>query len=49
MYHLSLALHFCQGEDMIPEPSTISNALRACRRVNDYALAVRYLEALKVC
>jgi len=32
--------------DLIPEPKIIVAALKACRRVNDYALAVRYLEAL---
>ena len=34
--------------DMIPEPKVISAALHACRKLNDYALAVRYLEAVKV-
>jgi len=32
--------------DLIPEPKLIVAALKACRRVNDYSLAVRYLEAL---
>ncbi|KAK9498111.1 hypothetical protein O3M35_003990 [Rhynocoris fuscipes] len=35
------------GMDLIPEPKVIEAALRACRRVNDYALCVRYLEAIK--
>lgn len=35
------------GMDLIPEPRIISAALRACRRVNDYALAVRIIEAIK--
>lgn len=34
--------------DLIPEPKIIVAALRACRRVNDYALAIRYLEALYI-
>jgi len=34
------------GMDLIPEPEIICAALRACRRLNDYALTVRYLEAL---
>jgi cytochrome c oxidase subunit 5a len=36
-----------QGMDLVPEPKIIMAALQACRRVNDYALAVRYLEAVK--
>jgi cytochrome c oxidase subunit 5a len=35
------------GMDLVPEPKIISAALKACRRVNDYALAVRYIEAVK--
>ncbi|RWS20160.1 cytochrome c oxidase subunit 5A-like protein, partial [Leptotrombidium deliense] len=35
------------GMDLVPEPKIIIACLKACRRVNDYALAVRYLEALK--
>ncbi|XP_054160215.1 cytochrome c oxidase subunit 5A, mitochondrial-like [Oppia nitens] len=35
------------GMDLVPEPKVVIAALHACRRVNDYALAVRYLEALK--
>jgi Cytochrome c oxidase subunit Va len=35
------------GMDLVPEPKIITAALKACRRVNDYALAVRYIEAVK--
>jgi cytochrome c oxidase subunit 5a len=35
------------GMDLVPEPKIISAALKACRRVNDFSLAVRYLEAVK--
>lgn len=35
------------GMDLIPEPRIIEAALRACRRVNDHSLCVRYLEAVK--
>lgn len=35
------------GMDLVPEPKILNAALRACRRVNDYALAVRILEAVK--
>lgn len=33
--------------DNVPEPVIISAALRACRRLNDFALAVRFLETVK--
>ncbi|CAJ0941588.1 unnamed protein product, partial [Mesorhabditis belari] len=33
--------------DVIPDPKVVEAALRACRRVNDYALCVRFLEAIK--
>lgn len=32
---------------MVPEPKILVAALKACRRVNDYALAVRIVEAVK--
>ncbi|KAK9889248.1 hypothetical protein WA026_004525 [Henosepilachna vigintioctopunctata] len=35
------------GHDLVPEPKIICAALRACRRVNDFALAVRIIEAMK--
>jgi len=35
------------GMDLVPEPKIISAALKACRRVNDYALTTRFLEAVK--
>lgn len=35
------------GHDMVPEPRILIAALKACRRVNDYALTVRILEAVK--
>lgn len=33
--------------DNVPEPVIVCAALRACRRLNDFALAVRFLEAVK--
>lgn len=33
--------------DLIPDPKIIKAAMHACRRVNDYAIAVRFLEAIK--
>ncbi|XP_017777678.1 PREDICTED: cytochrome c oxidase subunit 5A, mitochondrial-like [Nicrophorus vespilloides] len=35
------------GQDLIPEPKIIVAALKACRRVNDFAVAIRFLEAIK--
>ena len=32
------------GLDLVPEPAIVAAALRACRRVNDYALTTRILE-----
>ena len=28
--------------DLVPEPTIVAAALRACRRVNDYSLTTRY-------
>lgn len=33
--------------DLIPDPKIIVAALKACRRVNDYALTTRWLEGCK--
>jgi len=41
-------MHDMFGMDLIPEPKIICEALRACRRLNDYALTVRYLESLQM-
>lgn len=35
-----------QGYDLVPEPKIMIACLKACRRVNDHSLAVRYLEAV---
>lgn len=35
------------GHDLVPEPKILIAALKACRRVNDLALAIRLLEAVK--
>lgn len=42
------AVNDLQGFDLVPEPKIVIAAMKACRRVNDYALAVRFLEAIKV-
>lgn len=35
-----------QKRDMVPNPEICEQILRACRRVNDFALTTRFLEAL---
>uniref|UniRef100_H3D2Z5 Cytochrome c oxidase subunit 5A, mitochondrial n=1 Tax=Tetraodon nigroviridis TaxID=99883 RepID=H3D2Z5_TETNG len=35
------------GYDLVPEAKIIDSALRACRRLNDLASAIRILEAVK--
>lgn len=34
------------GIDAVPDPRIIIAALNACRRLNDYALSVRFLEVV---
>ncbi|BES89490.1 cytochrome C oxidase [Nesidiocoris tenuis] len=46
-WEIRKAMNDLSGMDLVPEPKIINAALRACRRVNDYALAVRYLESLR--
>lgn len=41
------AMNNLAGMDLIPEPKVIRAALSACRRLNDYALAIRWLEVCK--
>lgn len=35
------------GMDLVPDPKVITAALKACRRINDYALAIRWLEGCR--
>ncbi|XP_078109816.1 cytochrome c oxidase subunit 5A, mitochondrial [Sander vitreus] len=35
------------GYDLVPEAKILDSALRACRRLNDLASAIRILEAVK--
>lgn len=37
-----------QQHDLIPDPKIVAAALRACRRINDYAVAVRFLEQVRI-
>lgn len=45
-WELRKAMNDLAGMDLVPEPKIICAALRACRRVNDYALTVRFLETV---
>ncbi|KAK0164451.1 hypothetical protein PV328_003080 [Microctonus aethiopoides] len=46
-WEIRKAMNTLAGVDLVPEPRIITAALRACRRLNDYALAVRFLEVVK--
>merc|ERR1712200_37328 len=45
-WELRKGMHDLSGFDMVPEPKIVAAALRACRRVNDYALTTRFLEVV---
>lgn len=47
-FHLYLGMTELHHHDVVADPKIINAALRACRRVNDHALAVRFLEAVKL-
>ncbi|XP_078455892.1 cytochrome c oxidase subunit 5A, mitochondrial isoform X1 [Lampetra fluviatilis] len=46
-WELRKGLNTLYGYDLVPEPKILSAALRACRRLNDLASAIRILEAVK--
>lgn len=41
------AMNDLLGMDLVPEPQIVAAGLKACRRLNDYALAIRWLEGVK--
>ncbi|KAG5681405.1 hypothetical protein PVAND_010843 [Polypedilum vanderplanki] len=41
------AMNDLLGMDLVPEPKIVIAGLKACRRLNDYALAIRWLEGIK--
>lgn len=47
-WEIRKAMNDLCGLDLVPDPKIICAALRACRRVNDYSLGVRFLEAVKL-
>lgn len=48
LFEVQRVLNNAFSYDLVPSPSVIEKALLACRRVNDYATAVRVFEGLKV-
>ncbi|XP_070542896.1 cytochrome c oxidase subunit 5A, mitochondrial-like [Ptychodera flava] len=46
-WELRRGLNELHGHDLVPEPKIIAAALKACRRLNDSAMAIRILEAVK--
>uniref|UniRef100_A0A4D5R9E6 Cytochrome c oxidase subunit 5A, mitochondrial n=1 Tax=Scolopendra viridis TaxID=118503 RepID=A0A4D5R9E6_SCOVI len=46
-WEIRKAMNDLQGMDLVPEPKIVIAALKACRRLNDYALTVRFLEAIR--
>ncbi|ORX88319.1 COX5A-domain-containing protein [Basidiobolus meristosporus CBS 931.73] len=47
VFELQRGLNNCFAYDMVPSPSVVESALKASRRVNDFATAVRIFEGLK--
>ncbi|KAF9362646.1 Cytochrome c oxidase subunit 6 [Mortierella sp. NVP85] len=47
VFELQRGLNNAFGYDIVPAPSVIAAALKASRRVNDYATAVRIFEGVK--
>lgn len=48
LWFLSEGMNTLIGYDLVPEAKILDSALRACRRLNDMASAIRILEAVKV-
>ncbi|KAH8099457.1 COX5A-domain-containing protein [Cristinia sonorae] len=46
LFEVQRGLNNCFAHDLVPAPSVIEAALRATRRVNDYATAVRIFEGV---
>ena len=46
-WELRKGLNELYGHDLVPEPKIITAMLQACRRLNDYSMTVRILEAVK--
>ena len=47
LWGLKKGLNELYGHDLVPEPKIVTAMLKAARRVNDVAMAIRILEAVK--
>lgn len=47
LFEVQRGLNNCFAHDLVPSPEVIEAALRAARRVDDYATAVRVFEGIK--
>ncbi|KAG9307880.1 COX5A, subunit VA of cytochrome c oxidase [Chiua virens] len=47
LFEVQRGLNNCFAHDLVPSPSVVEAAVRAARRVNDYATAVRIFEGVK--
>ncbi|KAH9932112.1 COX5A-domain-containing protein [Epithele typhae] len=47
LFEVQRGLNNCFAHDLVPAPAVVEAALRAARRVNDYATAVRVFEGIK--
>ncbi|KAH0837793.1 cytochrome c oxidase subunit VA-domain-containing protein [Lanmaoa asiatica] len=47
LFEVQRGLNNCFAQDLVPSPGVIEAAVRAARRVNDYATAVRIFEGVK--
>jgi cytochrome c oxidase subunit 5a len=47
LFEVQRGLNNCSAHDLVPAPAVVESALRASRRVNNYATAVRVFEGIK--
>lgn len=47
LFEVQRGLNNCFAHDLVPSPAVVEAAVRAARRVNDYATAVRIFEGVK--
>lgn len=47
LFEVQRGLNNCFAHDLVPSPAVVESALRAARRVNDYATAVRIFEGIR--
>ncbi|KAJ3562228.1 hypothetical protein NP233_g9706 [Leucocoprinus birnbaumii] len=47
LFEVQRGLNNCFAHDLVPSPEVVEAAVRAARRVNDYATAIRIFEGVK--